>query len=66
MSRELHVSIGRKVITLLDVHDNIVKRNYKLAGIIKIVLSLDELYNTNKLENRRPNNILLRYHVTGS
>ena len=65
MDRELNVSIGRKVITLLNVHDNIVKIN-KLAGITEMVHSLVELNNNGNLENGRLSNMLLRYHVTGS
>ena len=65
MDRKLNASIGRKVIVLLDVHDNIIKMN-KLAGIKEIGLSLDELDNTDNLEDRNLSNILLSHHVTGS
>ena len=47
--RVLNASIGRKmIITSLDVHDNIVKMD-KLACVREIVLSLDELDNTDNL-----------------
>ena len=36
----------------------------KLEGITKMVFDLDELDNTNNLENRPPSNTLLTYHVT--
>ena len=49
----------------LDANDNIVKMD-KLACITELVLSLDELNNTDNLEDGRLSNILLRYHVTGS
>ena len=60
--KKLNLSTGRKVITLLDLYDNITKTN-KLAGVTEII-SLDELDNADNLEKRRLNNILLRYHVT--
>ena len=63
--RELNLSVGRKVIILVDVHDNIPKTN-KMAGITEIVMSLDELDNTDNLENRKVSNILLGYHVTAN
>ena len=65
MDRELNMSIGRKVIMLLDVHDHTVKMD-NLAGVTEMVLSLDELNNTDNLEDRSLSNILLRHHVTGS
>ena len=63
--RELNASVGRKVIMLLDVHDDIVKMD-KLVDVMEMVLSLDELDNTDNLENGRLSNMLLRLHVTGS
>ena len=36
----------------------------KLAGITKMIFSLDKLDNTDNLEDGRPSNILLTYHVT--
>ena len=64
--RELNASTGRKLITTpLDANNNIVKTG-KLACITEMVLSLEELNNTDNLEDGRLSNILLRYHVTGS
>ena len=66
MGRELIASIGRKVITTpLDADDNIIKTN-KLACVMVMVLSLDELDNTDNLEDGSLSNFLLGYHVTGS
>ena len=66
MDRELNTSIGRKLITIpLDANDIIVKTD-KLACVTEVVLSLDELDNTDNLEDGRVSNVLLRYHVTGS
>ena len=59
-------TVGRKVITTpLDANDNILKMN-KLACVTEMVLSLNELNNTDNLEDGRLSNILLRYHITGS
>ena len=64
--RKLNASIGSKLITtLLCANNNIIKTN-KLACFMKVVLSLDELNNTDNLEDGRLSNFLLRYHVTGS
>ena len=66
MDRELHASLGRKLITIpLDANDNIVKMD-KLVCITEMVISLDELNNTDTLEGGRLSNVLLRCHVTGS
>ena len=66
MDREINASVGRKLITTpLDANDNIVKKD-KLACVMEMVLSLDELDDTDNLEDRRHSNVLLRYHVTGS
>ena len=62
---ELNAFAGRKAITiLLNINENVFKMN-KLAGITKVVISLDELDNTDNLEDGRLSNVLLRYHVTG-
>ena len=58
--RKLNLSIGKKVITLLDLYDNITKTN-KLAGVTEIAIRLDELDNADNLENRRLSNVLLIY-----
>ena len=66
MDRELSASIGRKLITTpLDANDKIIKTD-KLACIMEVVLSLDELNNTDNLEDGRLSNFLFRYHVTCS
>ena len=64
--RKLNASVGRKLITTpLDSNDNIVKVD-KLACVMEMVPSLDELDNTDTMENVRLSSILLRYHMTGS
>ena len=40
------------------------ERINKLEGITEMVFNLDELDNTNNLENRKSSNTLLTYHVT--
>ena len=66
MDRELNASIGRKLIsTPLDANDNIIKTD-KLVCITEVVFSLNELDNTDNLEDERLSNILLSYHVTSS
>ena len=44
-------------------HDDVL-RNNKLEKVIKMSISLDELDNSDNLEDGRPSNILLAYHVT--
>ena len=53
------------VIMAEDVSEYVIKTN-KLAGIIEVVLILNELNNTDNLEDRRLNNVLLSCHVTDS
>ena len=53
------------ITTLLDADDNIIKTD-KLAGVTEVVLSLDELDNTDKLEDGKLSNVLLRHHMTVS
>ena len=63
---------GRELISMLEgiielnqfeVDDQVTKTN-KLKGIKEITLNLDELNNSFNLEDGRPSNELLTYHVT--
>ena len=45
------------------VDDQVTKTN-KLKGITEITLNLDELDNSDNLEDGKPSNSLLTYHVT--
>ena len=66
MGRELSVFVGRKVIaTPLDTNENIVKTD-KLACVMEVVLNLDQLDNTDNLEDLNLSNVLLRHHVTAN
>ena len=46
-------------------YDQVSKKN-KLKGITEMILNLDELDNTDNLEDGRPSNSLLTYHVTSN
>ena len=63
---------GRELLSMLEgmielkkflAEDQVIKKN-KLKEITEMILHLDELNNTNNLEDGRPSNILLTYHVT--
>ena len=49
----------------LDSHDYIVKKN-ELKHVMEMVVSLNELDNTDNLENGRSSSVLFRNHVTDS
>ena len=64
MGLELSAFVGSKVITTsLDTNKNLVKTD-KLARVTEVVLRLDELDNTDTLEDGNLSNVLLRHHVT--
>ena len=50
---------------MLDSHNDILRTN-KLEKVTKMVISLNELDNSNNLEDGRPSNILFTYYVTSS
>ena len=63
---------GRELLSIVEgmvelnqfvVDDQVIKKN-KLKGITEITLNLDELNNSDNLEDGRPSNELLTYHVT--
>ena len=63
---------GRELLSIVEgmvelnqfvVDDQVIKKN-KLKGITKITLYLDELDNNDNLEDGKPRNSLLTYHVT--
>ena len=64
--KELNSLIGTELKSqMLDSGNDILRTN-KLEGITKMVISLNELDNSNNLENGRPSNILFTYSVTSS
>ena len=54
---------GKIELTQFGENPRIIKTN-KLEGITEVVFSLDELDNTNNLENGSPSYTLFTYHVT--
>ena len=45
------------------VDDQVIKRN-KLKGITEMIINLDELNNSDNLEDGHPSNTLFTYHMT--
>ena len=63
---------GRELFSMLEGmvelnkfldNDQVIKKN-KLKGITEMILNLNELSNSDNLEDGRPSNELLTYHVT--
>ena len=66
MDKELNSLIGMELKSqMLDFRNDILRTN-KLEGIMKMIISLNELNNSDNLEDGRPSNILFTYHVTSS
>ena len=65
---------GRELLSMLErmieltqfVNDERVNKTNKLKGITEMVLNLNELDNTDNLEDGRPSNALFTYHVTSN
>ena len=65
-SRELNAFVeGKHINTDLDNNPQIIKTN-KLAKVTNMSLKLDELDNTNNLEDGHPSNTLFTYYMSGS
>ena len=65
-SRELDALVeGKYIISDLDNDPQIIKTN-KLAKVTNMSLKLDELNNTNNLEDGHPSNTLFTYYMPGS
>ena len=63
---ELNSLIGTELKSqMLDSRNDILRTN-KLEGITKMIISLNELNNSNNLEDGRPSNVLITYYVTSS
>ena len=66
MSRELNAFVeGKHIISDLDNDPQIIKTN-KLAKVTNVIFKLDELDNTNNLEDGKPSNTLFTYYMPGS
>ena len=64
--KELNSLIGTKLKSqMLDSHNDILRTN-KLERITKMIISLNELDNSDNLEDGRPSNVLFTYQVTSS
>ena len=62
--KELDSLIGMELKSqMLDSHDDVLRTN-KLKKITKVVISLNELDNSDNLEDGRPSNTLFTYYVT--
>ena len=66
MSRELNAFVeGKHINTDLDNHSQIIKTN-KLAKVTNMSLNLDELNNSDNLEDGHPSSTLFMYYMPGS
>ena len=65
-SREFNAFVeGKHTISDLDNDPQIIKMN-KLAKVTNMILKLDELDNTNNLEDGKPSNTLFTHYMPGS
>ena len=66
MDKELNSLIGMELKSQrLDSRNDVLRTN-KLERITKMIISLNELNNSNNLEDGRPSNVLFTYYVTSS
>ena len=49
---------------MIDCHNEVLRTN-KLEKVTKMVISLNELDNSDNVEDGRPSNTLFTYYVTG-
>ena len=63
---------GRELLSIVEgmvefnqfvIDDQVIKKN-KLKGITEMIINLDELNNSDNLEDGHPSNTLFTYHVT--
>ena len=59
----LSMQEGMIELNQFEADNQVIKKN-KLKGITEITLNLDELNNSNNLEDGKPSNELLTYHMT--
>ena len=62
--KELNSLIGMELKSQMLDFCNDILRTYKLEGIMKMIISLNELDNSDNLEGGRPSNTLFTYFVT--
>ena len=63
--------MGKKIVLNKGVYtdkelNSLIGMEFKLEGITKMIISLNELDNSDNLEDSRPSNILFTYYVTSS
>ena len=65
-NKELNSLIGMELKSqMLDSRNDVLRTN-KLEKITKMIISLNELDNSDNLEDGRPSNVLFTYYVTSS
>ena len=65
MEKELNALIGLELKSqIMDSHKDVLRTN-KLEKVMKMVISLEELNNSDNLKDGRPNNALFTSYVTG-
>ena len=65
MDRDLNSLIGTELkLQMLDSRNDVLRTN-KLEKVTKIAISLNELDNSDNLEDGSPSNTLFTYYVTG-
>ena len=63
--KELNSLIGAEMrVQMIDSHEDVLRTN-KLEKVMKMTISLNELDNSNNLEDGKPSNTLFTYYVTG-
>ena len=62
--KELNEIIGQELKSRIGDRDDVLKTS-KLVNGTKITISLNELDNSDNLEDRKPSNTLFTYYVTG-
>ena len=62
--KELNLLIGTNLNSRMDDRENIL-RTSKFEKVTKMAISLNELNNSNNLEDGKPSNTLFTYYVTG-
>ena len=65
MDKEPNSLIGTELKSQMLDSRNAVLRTNKLEKVMKMVISLNELDNSDNLEDGKPSNALFRYYVTG-
>ena len=66
MDKELNSLIGMELKSQVLNSHNDIQRTNKLVNGTKITISLNELDNSDNLEDGRPSNVLFTYYMTSS